>query len=270
MEMEMAPVSGKAPGARSFQNLPKRQLIWTVIGLQLTLLLAALDGTIVGTAMPSIIGQLQGFDRYAWVTTAYMLTSTIGVPIFGKLSDLYGRKMIFLGGAVGFVIASALCGAAGDLPLPIDGMNQLIVFRGLQGLASGVIMGLTFTVVGDLFPPAERGKYQGLFAAVWGLSSVFGPTLGGWLTDSISWRWVFYVNLPVGILAVTVLWFAFPNIKPQGARRAIDWLGVSTLIACLVPLLLALTWVTDYGWTSSRVLGLLALSAVMLAAFLYA
>lgn len=266
----MAPVSEKASGAQSFQNLPKQQLIWTVIGLQLTLLLAALDGTIVGTAMPSIIGQLQGFDRYAWVTTAYMLTSTIGVPIFGKLSDLYGRKMIFLGGAIGFVVASALCGAAGDLPLPIDGMNQLILFRGLQGLASGVIMGLTFTVVGDLFPPAERGKYQGLFAAVWGLSSVFGPTLGGWLTDTASWRWVFYVNLPVGALAIGVLWFAFPNIKPQGARRAIDWLGVSTLIACLVPLLLALTWVTDYGWTSSRVLGLLAFSAVMLAAFIYA
>jgi EmrB/QacA subfamily drug resistance transporter len=273
MEMEIAPVAEKAAGAQSFQTLSKRQLIGTIIGLQLTLLLAALDGTIVGTAMPSIIGQLQGFDRYAWVTTAYMLTSTIGVPIFGKLSDLYGRKWIFLGGAIGFVIASALCGfagAAGNLPLIGDGMNQLIVARGLQGLASGVIMGLTFTVVGDLFPPSERGKYQGLFAAVWGLSSVFGPTLGGWITDTISWHWVFFVNLPVGVLAIAVLWFAFPNIKPQGVRRAIDWLGVGTLIACLVPLLLALTWVTDYGWTSSRVLGLLAFSAVMLAAFILA
>jgi EmrB/QacA subfamily drug resistance transporter len=270
MEVEMAPASGKAPGAQSFQTLPKRQLIGTIIGLQLTLLLAALDGTIVGTAMPSIIGQLQGFDRYAWVTTAYMLTSTIGVPIFGKLSDLYGRKMIFLGGAIGFVIASALCGAAGDLPLPLDGMNQLILFRGLQGLASGVIMGLTFTVVGDLFPPSERGKYQGLFAAVWGLASVFGPTLGGWITDTISWRWVFFVNLPVGLLAIGVLWFAFPNIRPQGPRRAIDWLGVGTLIACLVPLLLALTWVTDYGWTAPRVVSLLALAVVMLAVFMFA
>jgi EmrB/QacA subfamily drug resistance transporter len=269
MEMEMAPVSEKASGAQSFQTLPKRQLVWTIIGLQLTLLLAALDGTIVGTAMPSIIGQLQGFDRYAWVTTAYMLTSTIAVPIFGKLSDIYGRKWIFLGGAISFVIASALCGAAGYLPLPIDGMNQLILFRGLQGLASGVILGLTFTVVGDLFPPSERGKYQGLFAAVWGLSSVFGPTLGGWLTDGPGWRWVFYVNLPVGILAISVLWVAFPNIKPQGVRRVIDWLGAGTLIACLVPLLLALTWVTDYGWTSPRVLGLLALSAIMLPAFIF-
>ncbi len=276
MEMEFAPTEteardgGSKPAVRSFQTLPKRQLIGTVIGLQLTLLLAALDGTIVGTAMPNIIAQLNGFERYAWVTTAYMLTSTIGVPIFGKLSDIFGRKVIFLGGAIGFVIASALCGLAGDLPLPIDGMNQLILFRGLQGLASGVIMGLTFTVVGDLFPPSERGKYQGLFAGVWGLSSVFGPTLGGWITDTINWRWVFFVNLPVGILAIAVLWFAFPNIVPQGPRRAIDWLGVGTLIACLVPLLLALTWVTDYGWTSSRVLGLFAVSLVMLAAFIYA
>ena len=276
MEMEMAPTgaatNGK-PGAQSFQTLSKRQLIGTIIGLQLTLLLAALDNTIVGTAMPSIIGQLQGFDRYAWVTTAYMLTSTIGVPIFGKLSDLFGRKIIFLGGAIGFVIASALCGAAGaagDLPLLGDGMNQLIAARGLQGLAAGVIMGLTFTVVGDLFPPSERGKYQGLFAGVWGLSSVFGPTLGGWITDTISWQWVFFVNLPVGILAIGVLWFAFPNIVPQGPRRAIDWLGVGTLIACLVPLLLALTWVTDDGWTSTRVLGLFAVAAVMLAAFIFA
>src|SRR3712207_1707784 len=145
MEMDIAPVehaTGNRPGAQSFQTLTKQQVIGTVIGLQLTLLLAALDGTIVGTAMPRIIAQLEGFERYAWVTTAYMLTSTIGVPIFGKLSDLFGRKGIFLGGAVGFVVASVLCGAAGDLPLPLDGMNQLILFRGLQGLASGVIMGL--------------------------------------------------------------------------------------------------------------------------------
>jgi EmrB/QacA subfamily drug resistance transporter len=268
--MEIGGQHGPAGGAKSFQTLDRRQLIGTIIGLQLTLLLAALDNTIVGTAMPSIIGQLNGFDRYAWVTTAYLLTSTIGVPIFGKLSDLFGRKWIFLGGAFFFVVTSALCGAAGDIPIPLDGMNQLILFRALQGVAAGVIMGLTFTIVGDIFPPADRGKYQGLFAGVWGLASVFGPTLGGWITDSLSWRWVFYVNLPVGLAAIAVLFVAFPDIRPQGARRAIDWLGAAMLTAGLVPLLLALTWVTDYGWGSARVLGLLALAAVGIVAFVWA
>ena len=265
----MAPAPAKAPGAQSYQDLSKRQLIGTIIGLQLTLLLAALDGTIVGTAMPSIIGQLQGFDRYAWVTTAYMLTSTIGVPIFGKLSDLYGRKWIFLSGAVLFVFASALCGAAGDLPLPWDGMTQLIVFRGLKGVGAGMIMGLIFTIIGDIFPPAERGKYQGLFSGVWGLASIVGPTLGGWITDNLSWRWVFYVNLPVGAFAIAVVYFAFPYFRPEGPRRAIDFAGAATLVAGLVPLLLALTWATEYSWTAPRVAGLLVFAVVMLGAFLW-
>jgi EmrB/QacA subfamily drug resistance transporter len=256
--------------AAGFHNLSRRQLIGTIIGLQLTLLLAALDQTIVSTAMPSIIGQLNGFERYAWVTTSFMLTSTIAVPIFGKLSDIYGRKWFFLGGSVLFVLASALCGAAGQLPLPGDGMNQLIAFRGLQGLAAGIITGLTFTIIGDIFPPAERGKYQGLFAAIWGLASVFGPTLGGWITDNLSWRWVFYVNLPVGAAAIAVVFFAFPYFRPRGVRRAIDWAGVATLTAGLVPLLLALTWAGDlrYGWGAPRVLAFFAIAAVMLAAFL--
>ena len=261
----MAP-TGAAP-QRSFQTLSKRQLIGTIVGLQLTLLLAALDNTIVGTAMPSIIGQLQGFDRYAWVTTAYMLTSTIGVPIFGKLSDIFGRKVIFLGGAIGFVITSALCGAAGDIPLPIDGMNQLILFRALQGLASGVIMGLTFTVVGDLFPPSERGKYQGLFAGVWGLSSVFGPTLGGWITDTLNWRWVFYVNLPVGALALFMVLAKMPALTHRAPGR-IDFAGAALIVLAFVPLLLALSWGgRDYAWGSPVILCLLGLFAVSLAAF---
>src|ERR1700680_4049283 len=146
-------------------NLTRRQLVGTITGLLLTLLLAALDQTIVGTAMPSIIAQLSGFDRYPWVTTSYLLTSTVAVPIFAKLSDIYGRKWFFLAGACIFVASSALCGAAGNLNfLPIDGMNQLIVFRGVQGIGAGMMLGLIFTIIGDVFSPAERGRYQDLFA----------------------------------------------------------------------------------------------------------
>ncbi len=261
----------KQAGGNSFHTLTQRQIVGTMTGVMLTLLLAALDQTIVGTAMPRIIAQLNGFDRYAWVTTAYLLTSTAAVPIFGKLSDIYGRKWFYLGGAVLFVIASALCGAAGSIPgVPGGGMTQLIIFRGVQGVGAGIIMGITFTIIGDIFPPAVRGKYQGLLSAVWGMSSVFGPTLGGWITDSFSWRWIFYINLPVGILATFALFFAFPYFRPEGVKRVIDYAGVVTLLGGLVPLLLALTWVTDYGWGSPRVVGLLVVAVVMLVAFVLA
>ena len=239
-------------------------------GLMLGMLLAALDQTIVATAEPQTIAHLSGFDRYPWVSTAYLLTSTISVPIFAKLSDLYGRKWFFLAGAIMFVITSGLCGAAGNFGfLGIDGMNQLILFRGLQGIGAGTMMGLIFTIVGDIFSPAERGRYQAFFSAVWGVASVFGPTLGGWLTDHVSWRAVFYVNLPVGLIATAAIYLEFPDLRPQMTKRRVDWAGVITLIGCMVPLLLALTWVTDYGWTSARVDSLLATAVVMLAAFLY-
>jgi EmrB/QacA subfamily drug resistance transporter len=252
-------------------RLTRPQLIGTLTVLLLAALLAAIDQTIVGTAEPRIIAQLSGFDRYPWVATAYMLSSTVSVPIFASLSDRLGRKPIFLLGAILFVLASALCGAAGTLHfLPLDGMGQLILFRGLQGVGAGMVMGLLFTIVGDIFSPAERGRYQGLFAALWGISSIFGPTLGGWLTDNWSWRACFYVNLPVGAIAVAAISLEFPHLKPRGARRQLDWAGFVTLIGCVVPLLLALTWATQYGWTSARVLGLLATSLVMLGALLWA
>ena len=162
----------------------------------LALLLAALDQTIVGTAMPRIIADLHGFEQYAWVTTAYLLTSTAVVPISGKLSDMYGRKLFLCGSTAVFVLASALCGLSQD-------MNQLIVFRGLQGVAGGVLTSTIFTVISQIFPPAERGRIQGLFSGIFGLASIVGPLVGGYLTDNLSWRWVFYVNLPIGILALT-------------------------------------------------------------------
>ena len=258
------------PYTSGLVRLTKPQLVGTMAGLMLTMLLAALDQTIVGTAEPRIIASLSGFNRYPWVATAYMLSSTMSIPIGARLSDLFGRKWFFLGGSALFVFASALCGAAGNLNFTgLDGMNQLIAFRGLQGIGAGVIMALVFTIVGDIFAPAERGRYQGFFSGVWGFASVFGPTLGGWLTDKISWRATFYVNLPVGLIALAVTYFQFPDIRPQSKNQKVDWLGVLTLSACIIPLLLALTWVTEYGWASGRVEGLLAWSALLLGAFLY-
>jgi EmrB/QacA subfamily drug resistance transporter len=250
-------------------RLTRPQLMGTMLGLLLSVLLASLDQTIVGTAEPRIIAQLSGFDRYPWVATNYLLTSTLAIPIFAKLSDIYGRKWFFLTGAGMFMLTSALCGASGTLRfLPIDGMNQLIVFRGLQGIGGGMMMGLAFTIIGDVFSPAERGKYQGFFAATYGLSSIFGPTLGGWLTDHISWRAAFYVNLPVGIIAIIAIWLEFPYWRPEGVKRSIDWAGVATLTFCIVPLLLALTWVRYDGWTSPRVDFLLVTAVVLFFAFL--
>src|SRR5262245_24952074 len=252
-------------------QLTRPQTIGTLSGLMLSMLLAALDQTIVGTAEPRIIASLSGFDRYPWVSTAYLLCSTISVPIFAKLSDIYGRKWFLLAGSAGFVLTSALCGAAGKFgELGLDGMNQLILFRGMQGVCGGVMMGLTFAIIGDIFSPAERGRYQGVFSGAWGFASVFGPTLGGWLTDQISWRATFYVNLPVGLIAIIALYLYFPFWRPKDVKRHIDWAGAVTLVLCVVPLLLALTWVTDYGWSSTRVELLLAFAFVMLVAFLYA
>jgi EmrB/QacA subfamily drug resistance transporter len=246
-----------------YHELPRKRLIMTMAGLMLTLLLSALDQTIVGTAMPRIIAELQGFDHYAWVTTAYLLSSTAVVPIVGKLSDIYGRKLFLVGGTAFFVFASALCGLAQD-------MTQLIVFRGLQGIGGGILMAMVFTTVSSIFPPAQRGKVQGLFTSVFGFSSIVGPLLGGYLTDALNWRWVFYVNLPLGLIALAVLWLGFPNIRPNRTDRPIDVLGAITLVLGVVPLLLALSWGGgDYAWTSPLILGLLGFAALMIAAFLW-
>jgi EmrB/QacA subfamily drug resistance transporter len=251
------------PAPTSFQHLKGRQLAIALTGVMLGLLLSSLDQTIVGTAMPRVVAELGGLDHYAWVATAYLLTSTASVPIFGKLSDIYGRKWFYVGGMVLFMIGSALCGAAQTMP-------QLIAFRGLQGIAGGILTANTFAIIGDLFPPAERGKWQGLTGGVFGLASVVGPALGGWLTDGPGWRWVFYVNIPVGLVAIAVLLAGLPAIRPR-ERRPIDWLGAATIVGSTVPLLLAFSWAgTDYAWGSPQIVGLLALAAVMIAAFVFA
>ena len=185
------------------RSLPRRQIVITMAGVLLAMFLGSLDQTIVGTAMPRIITDLGGFTQYTWVTTAYIIASTITVPITGKLTDMYGRKWFYVAGLSIFVIGSLLCGLS-------QSMTQIIVFRGLQGMGAGVMMANAFIVIGDLFPPSERGKYQGLMTGVFGLSSVIGPTLGGFITDNLSWHWVFFVNIPLGILIIGLFVFFFP------------------------------------------------------------
>ena len=243
-------------------GLSRQRVILATAGTMLALLLAALDQTIVGTAIPRIVADLNGLDRLAWVTTAYLVTSTTMTPIAGKLGDLFGRKPFLLAGMIGFVAASALCVLSQD-------MTQLIVFRGIQGLFGGVLFATVFTVIGDLFPPDQRGRAQGLFGAVFGLSSILGPTTGGFITDHWSWRWVFEVNIPVGIIAVSVVLAGLPYVRSKASWRDIDFWGALTLAAGVVPLLIGLTITRDHAWTSPQVTGLLALAAIMLGAFVF-
>ncbi len=244
------------------QGLSRGRVALATAGTMLALLLAALDQTIVGTAIPRIVADLNGLDRLAWVTTAYLVTSTTMTPIAGKLGDLFGRKPFLLGGMIGFVLASALCGLSQD-------MTQLIVFRGVQGIFGGVLFATVFTVIGDLFPPSQRGRTAGLFGGVFGLSSIVGPTAGGFITDHWGWRWVFEVNIPVGIIAVAVVLIGLPYVRSKASWRDIDFFGAFTLAAGVVPLLIALSITRDHAWTSPQVSGLLALAAAMLAAFVF-
>src|ERR1700686_1316215 len=244
------------------QGLSRNRLILATAGTMLALLLAALDQTIVGTAIPRIVADLNGLDRLAWVTTAYLVTSTTMTPIAGKLGDLFGRKPFLLAGMIGFVAASALCGLSQD-------MTQLIVFRGIQGIFGGVLFATVFTIIGDLFPPDQRGRLAGVFGGVFGLSSIVGPTAGGFITDHWSWRWVFEVNIPVGIVAVAVVAAGLPYVKSKASWRDIDYFGAVTLAAGVVPLLIAVTITHGHAWTSFPVVSLLALAAVMLAAFVF-
>ncbi|MFA5308915.1 MAG: MDR family MFS transporter [Dehalococcoidales bacterium] len=250
--------------AGGLSSLPRKQIIITFAGVLLAMFLSSLDQTIVGTAMPRIIADLGGFTQYTWVTTAYIITSAVAIPITGKLTDMYGRKYFYLGGIAIFVLASVACGLSNT-------MVQIIIFRGVQGIGGGVMMANAFTVIGDLFPPAVRGKYQGIMSAVFGLSAVIGPTLGGYITDNLSWHWVFFVNVPLGLLVITLFVFFFPHIKPDNLKHTIDYPGVACLVLMVVPLLLALTWGgVEYPWGSAIIIGLFAVSVVALGLFLLA
>ena len=246
--------------ATGTHELTRQRKILVTAGIMSALLLAALDQSIVGTALPRIVSELNGLDRYAWVTTGYLVTSTVMTPIAGKLGDLFGRKFFLVGGMLGFMIASGLCGLSQD-------MTQLVVFRALQGVAGGVLFASVFTVLADVFPPQQRAKMQGLFGGVFGLSSILGPTLGGFLTDNWGWRWVFYVNLPVGVIAIILIATFLPYVKTHASLREIDYWGALTLAGGLVPILLALSSTSTYGWNSWQVESLIGLGLVMLVAF---
>lgn len=252
----------------------------TVIALIIVLLLGALDQTIVSTAMPRIVAELKGLSLYAWVTTIYLLSSTVMVPIWGKLGDLYGRKIVLIWGVTIFILGSALCGLAGEfgrLPLLGGGMIQLIVFRGLQGIGGGALFTSAFAVIADLYPPRERGKMSGYFGAVFGLASVVGPVIGGFLTEHgtvhlgqaviAGWRWVFYVNLPLSAIALFMIIAKTPGLK-AGRGGKVDALGAVLVVTAFVPLLLALSWGGHtYAWASPTILMLFAITVASLVLF---
>jgi EmrB/QacA subfamily drug resistance transporter len=237
-----------------------RQILLVYSGLMLGMLLAALDQTIVSTALPTIVGDLGGLDRLSWVVTSYLLASTISQPLYGKLGDLYGRKRLFQFAIALFLVGSALCGIS-------QNMGELIGFRALQGLGAGGLMVGAFAIIGDLVPPRERGRYQGYMGGVFAIASVVGPLIGGFFVDNLSWRWVFYVNLPVGALALVVIAAVLQGSTERRSHR-IDVEGAAVLTVAAGTLTLALTWGgTQYAWGSAEVVGLFAVGAAAVGVF---
>src|SRR6476659_4891938 len=216
-------------------GLSHRAKLEILFAVMLGLFLGALDQTIVGPALPTIATDLNGNDLYVWAITIYLLTSTISVPFWGKLSDLYGRKPIFMIGIVIFLVGSALSGLS-------QNMGMLILFRGIQGIGAGSLFPVALAIIGDMFSPAERGRYQGLFGAVFGVAFVAGPLIGGWLTENLSWHWIFYVNIPIGIVALAVIQRLLPTVKAKNATRNFDILGGVIFTIAISFLLIGLTY----------------------------
>ena len=244
------------PSSEGNSYLSHQQILVVLTGLMAGMFLAALDQSIVGVALPRIVSDLGGLNHLSWVVTAYLLTSTATTPLWGKISDLYGRRVIFQVAITVFIIGSALCGISQDL-------YQLIGFRALQGIGGGGLFAIAFAVIGDIIPARERGRYQGYFGAVFGVSSLAGPLLGGWFTDGPGWRWIFWVNIPIGIAALVITSIA---LKLPVVRRehVIDYAGAATIVGAVSSLLLYLNWAGGaYGWTSWQGLSL-AIAAVVL------
>ncbi len=250
-------------GMRPIAEMGTRTKVIVMAGTMLGMFTAAMDQTVVGTSMPKIIGDLGGFGLYSWVGTGFMLASTATVPVVGKLTDIYGRKPFYMAGIFLLLLGSALCGSS-------QNVEQLIAFRVVQGLGAGMIMGIAFAILGDVFTPAERPRWIGLMSGVFASASVLGPLIGGTLTDHVHWRWVFYVNLPLGAIALAVLLAGMPNIKPA-TRPRLDYRGIVLLLATVVPMLLAFSWAgSRYDWLSPQVVGFFAWAGGGLIIFTYA
>jgi EmrB/QacA subfamily drug resistance transporter len=263
--------SARTGGAPILMSLPSRTKLAILGAILLTLFLASLDQTVVGTALPRIVTDLNGASLYSWVVTAYLLSSTVTVPIYGKFSDVFGRKVMLMTGVCLFLLGSWLSGAS-------QNMNELVAFRAIQGLGAGALFPIVIAIIGDLYSPRERGRFQGLFGAVFALSFIVGPFMGGWITDHISWHWVFYVNVPFGIASLVVLATVLPSAgRRQASIRDLDYIGIVLFTAGVVPLMLGLTNkgnVNSSGqlasWTDANVGGLIAVGLVILAVFLFA
>jgi EmrB/QacA subfamily drug resistance transporter len=250
----VAPTAGVA-------QLSHREILTIFSGLVLGMLLAALDQTIVATALPTITGELGGLNHLSWVVTSYLLATTVSTPLYGKLGDLYGRKRLFQTAIVVFLVGSLLCGAA-------QTMGQLIAFRAIQGVGGGGLMVLAMAIIGEIVSPRERGRYQGYIGAVFGVASVLGPLLGGFITDNLSWRWVFYVNLPIGLVALVVTSIVLPAGLRHGNPR-IDFAGAALMSIAATAVVLTATWGgTEYEWGSSIIIGLIVVAVVTTVAFL--
>jgi len=244
------------------EHLSLKRKITIMIAIMAAMFFAAINQTIGSTAMPRIISILDGMDLYTWTINIYLLTSTIATVLVGKLSDIYGRKPFLLAGILFFMVGAFLTGTSSDV-------YQFITYRGIQGIGAGIIMATSFTAVGDLFPPRERGKWTGLMTAVFGFSSVIGPTLGGYMIDNMDWHWVFWIFLPLGVVAFFMIIFLFPKVDRKKSE-SIDYLGSIFLTTSLVPLLLAFSWAgTEYKWGSPQILGLLAATIISAIIFIF-
>ncbi|CAM3478320.1 MDR family MFS transporter [Marinicrinis lubricantis] len=244
-------------------SLNKSKTGYIVAGLLLSILMASMDNTIVSTAMGTIVGELGGLDKFVWVVSAYMVAEMAGMPIFGKLSDMYGRKRFFVFGLIVFIIGPMLCGTASSI-------TQLSIYRAIQGIGGGALIPICFTIILDAVSPENRGKLMGLFGAVFGMSSIFGPLLGAYITDYVSWQWIFYINLPLGLLSLLLILICYKE-SPVHAKQRIDWLGAITLVGAIVCIMFALELGGKiYAWDSVQIIGLFIGFAVLAAAFLFA